>query len=295
MAKKVPPEVQAHLEWLGFVQPTGLVVSPMALTRLGAILPRNDKESQARLLTLVPEESLEPGTKTPPRLPDFEDFTRQVLRWSWKAPYFAGTDECPVPDELRHRLEDYEETLAPDFAVADRDPKGDASPWQLLVRVLPQGQDLDHPIREGGSYEASPHARLERLLRAVGVPAGLLFTGDAIRLVSAPRGESSGWIDFRAADMVQTAGRPVCAALVLLLSQNRLLTGSSDKRLPALLAESRKYQNQVSEQLAEQVLHALYELLRGLESADARAGGELLRGIRRKGSPAPLVGEAQAA
>ena len=163
------------------------------------------------------------------------------------------------------------------------------------LEAITQGQDLDHPIREGGSYEASPHARLERLLRAVGVSAGLLFNGDAIRLVSAPRGESSGWIDFRVADMVQTAGRPVCAALVLLLSQNRLLTGSSDKRLPALLAESRKYQNQVSEQLAEQVLHALYELLRGLESADARAGGELLRGIRRKGSPAPLVGEAQAA
>ncbi len=51
---------------------------------------------------------------------------------------------------------------------------------------------------------------MERLLRQTGVPAGLLFNGRTLRLVSAPRGESSGWLDFRVADMVQTAGRPIC-------------------------------------------------------------------------------------
>ena len=79
MAKKVAPDVQAHLEWLGFVQPTGLVVSPMALSRQGVILPRNDKQSQDRLLALVPEEAKEPGSKIEAYLPDFVEFTRSEM------------------------------------------------------------------------------------------------------------------------------------------------------------------------------------------------------------------------
>src|SRR3982074_788886 len=47
--------------------------------------------------------------------------------------------------------------------------------------------------------------------------------------------------------------------------------------LGALLEDSRKFQNEVSEKLAEQVLHALYELLRGFQAAHDASGGELLR------------------
>jgi hypothetical protein len=51
--------------------------------------------------------------------------------------------------------------------------------------------------------------------------------------------------------------------LRLLLSEQRLLALPRHQRLAALLADSREFQNEVSEKLAEQVLHALYELLRG--------------------------------
>jgi hypothetical protein len=37
---KLDPEILAHREWIGFVGPTGLVVSPSALVRAGAILDR---------------------------------------------------------------------------------------------------------------------------------------------------------------------------------------------------------------------------------------------------------------
>ena len=118
---------------------------------------------------------------------------------------------------------------------------------------------------------------MERLLRHTHVTAGLLFNGATLRLVSAPRGESSGWVDFQVSDMVQTAGRPICSAMRALLSQTRLLSMPRDKRLAALLEDSRKFQNEVSERLAEQVLHALYELLRGFQAAHDASGGELLR------------------
>ena len=75
----------------------------------------------------------------------------------------------------------------------------------------------------------------------------------------------------------QTAGRPICTALRRLLGQPRLLSLPRHQRLAALLDNSRKFQNEVSERLAEQVLHALYELLRGFQAAHDASGGRLLR------------------
>jgi len=274
---KLDPETLAHLEWIGFVQPTGLVVSAPALVRAGAILDRHDGEGQ-RLLRNCIEERAFPGEKDPaPWLPDFGVFAHSVLGWSFSPKGYAGTAECPIPPELEVSLTDYGEVLRPDFAVRELESQNGTSPWQLLVRVLEPGEDFDRAVRGSGRLEASPHERLERLLRQTGVPAGLLFNGRALRLISAPRGESSGWLDFRVADMMQTAGRPISTALRLLLGQSRLLSLPRHQRLAALLEDSRKYQNEVSERLAEQVLHALYELLRGFQAAHNASGGELLR------------------
>ena len=83
-------------------------------------------------------------------------------------------------------------------------------------------------------------------------------------------------MDFRVNDMLPTAGRPLCAALRLLLSEQRLLALPKAERLAGLLEASRKYQNVVSERLSEQVLHGLYELLRGFQSAHEKSQGRLL-------------------
>ena len=264
---KPDPNTAAHLEWLGFVRPTGLVVSAAALCKAGAILNRRDIEGQDRLRACVQEREFARGQEPQPYLPDFRDFACFVLGWSFSPKGYAGTDENPIPSKLEFDLPDYAETLRPTYAVREMDPSESESPWQLLVQVLEPSQDFDRvdPVR--GGLEASPHGRMERLLRAKAVPAGLLFNGRALRLISAPHGESSGWLDFEVADMLTTAGRPICAALRLLLSQSRLLTMLPSKRLAFLLKESRKYQNEVSERLSEQVLHALYELLRGFQAA----------------------------
>ena len=292
------PDTRAHLEWLGFIQPSGLVVSAPALVKAGAILNRRDADGQSLLTACVRERTLDPALGPEPCLPDFREFAAAVLGWGFSPRGYAGTEEAPIPPELELPLPDYGETLRPRFAVRERDPGDGQTPWQLLVQVLHPGQDFDAPATAtatasgdggaGGSpgsgsggglrrLEASPHGRIERLLRGVGVSAGLLFNGAALRLVSAPRGESSGWMDFRVADMSRPAGRPLCSALRLLLSEQRLLALPRGQRLAALLADSRNYQNEVSERLSEQVMHALYELLRGLQAAHDASRGALLR------------------
>jgi hypothetical protein len=290
---KLDPQILAHLEWLGFVQPTGLVVAAPALVRAGAILDQRDAEGQRLLRACVAgtgtatadgvrEATARYGDsdmETDPRISDFRAFAGAVLGWRFSPKGYAGTPESQIPPELEVPLPDAGETLRPDYAVRELEPADGAPAWQLLVRVGGPTEDFDAEIRGGGRLELSPHSRMERLLRHTGVPAGLLVNGHALRLVSAPRGESSGWLDFRVTDMVQTAGRPIVSALRLLLSQQRLLALPRHQRLAALLADSRKFQNEVSEKLAEQVLHALHELLRGFQAAHDASQGELLRRV----------------
>ncbi|MEI8167416.1 MAG: hypothetical protein WCG26_13630, partial [Chloroflexales bacterium] len=272
MTKPLDPAILAHLEWIGFVRPTGLVVSAPALVRAGAILLRNDAEGQRLLADCL----VAPLGPSGPVIADFHQFARTVLGWSFAPMGYAGVNVSAIPPELLVPLLEYGETLAPDVAVRELEPSPNTTPWQLLVQILPTGQEFDRVLRGHGRLEASAHGRMERLLRQSGVSAGLLFNGTALRLISAPRGESSGWLDFRVADMLQSAGRPIVAALRLLLSEQRLLSMQRSERLAALLDTSRKFQNEVSERLAEQVLHALYALLRGFQAANAETNGTLL-------------------
>ena len=275
---KPNPQVAAHLEWLGFVKPMGLVVSPTALVRAGAILDRRDAEGQDRLRACIDGHDSDDLCSSP-SLPSFRDFAGAVLGWSFSPKGYAGTKDSPVPSELETTMLDSSEIVRPRYAV--RMGK-DESEWQLLVLVGRPGGDFEHA--EG--KQPSPHAAMERLLRNAGVPAGLLFNGKCLRLVSAPMGESSGWLDFRVADMAETAGRPICTAMRLLLHETRLLAAPRDKRLAALMDDSRKFQNEVSQELSEQVLHALYELLRGFQAAhDASPGKRLLARFLDPGHP----------
>jgi len=273
---RIDPAVQAHLEWIGFIQPTGLVVSAPALVRAGAILNQRDTEGQRLLGECVEERVFDPQEGPIPYIPDFCGFVRSVLDWSLSPKGYAGVDGCSIPDELEVPLPGYGETLRPDLAVRELDPTVDSPAWQLLVRLLQPDEDFDREVSGNGRLETSAHGRMERLLRETHVSAGLLFNGRALRLVSAPRGESSGWADFHVVDMLQTSGRPISSALRLLLSQPRLLSLSRHQRFAALLADSRKFQNEVSERLSEQVLHALYELLRGFQAAHDASDEELL-------------------
>jgi hypothetical protein len=67
--------------------------------------------------------------------------------------------------------------------------------WQILVRIEEPGVE---PERRGAlqGWEATPHQQLERLLRETGVPTGLLLTDGELRVIQAPRGETSGWLKF---------------------------------------------------------------------------------------------------
>ncbi len=247
--------IAAHEEWLGFVQPVGLVVAPPVLVERGIVVDRNIRPHQERLAVLLDDDET--------AVADIKSIFVDLL--GWEAEDLAD----PAP-EHQIRLPELEATLEPTWQVKDRD----GAP-QLLIRGEPARTDLDNPAADapgklGDGWSAPPQIRFERLLRETGIPTGLLCTPEAVRLVYAPAGETSGHITFRVQDMAQVMGRPILAAFTLLLGEHRLFRTEPNERLGALLAASREAQNTVSTRLARQVLGALHALLRGFVATDFR-------------------------
>src|SRR5271157_1591608 len=276
------PELIAHQEWLGYLQPIGLVVSPPALAAAQAFPAKNIIPDHARFLDLVELVTVEGKDDPQPAIREFPRFATQILGWE-PADLLGSPNGEPVPETLEVALPEYNETLRPSYAVPefDKTPDGDRK-WLMLIQRVKLGLDLDETPETDAKdqrWQASPQARFERLLRESQVPIGLLSNGTHLRLVYAPRGETSGNLTFPVQAMTEVAGRPIFAALQMLLSAERLFTLPDKQRLPYILAESRKYQNLVSIKLAEQVLAALYELLRGFQAADDQRYGELLRDV----------------
>jgi hypothetical protein len=249
--------------WLGHVQPVGLVVAPIVLARHGLLaIPQTRADTEVARALIAPKLDDAGAKKTDPRaLRDPWAFFQQIL--GWRPEQVAGAPGGPaLPDDLSLRVEEGDTEIAPHWAVTD--PAGG---WQILVRIEEPGVRPDERGALAG-WEATPHQRLERLLREKEIPTGVLITDDELRFIYAPRGETSGWITFPLRSLCEVGGREMLSGLKLLLSSFRLHNAAPEQRLPALLKASRDAQAEVSTKLASQVLGALHELLRGLHAAD---------------------------
>ena len=263
-----------HQRWLGYLQPEGLVVSPLALV-----------DSQVQLDTgsyASVQDRFTDALKTDPItgqlvIEHFAYFARDFLGWKDELlSIFSVTAE--VPEGLRISTGEHGELLKPDAAYKYFKPADPAREYLLLVRQLDTGVSLDElpDGKKERGWSASPHQKFERLLRETGVPIGVLCNGSSVRLIYSPKGENSGSITFPVAFMTEIPGRTVASALDLLLSHRRLITVPEGLRLPALLRKSRDYQAHVSTALSHQVLEALFELGRGFQAADEKSHGSLL-------------------
>lgn len=258
-----------HL-WLDHIQPTGLVVSKLVLDELGLVPESVGALDNAAVAGLL-------GGEDGPALPDPLAFLRRIL--GWPDALLAGLPGSQaVPQQLCVSLAEQDTLLAPTLAVKGAGGQG----WSLLVGVEAPGIDPDKRGALAG-WEATPHQRFERLLRETGIGTGILIAdwprradeqnSAELRLIHAPKGETSGWISWPLRSLATVDGRPMLAGLKLLLDSFRLFNDAENRRLPALLKASRERQAEASAKLAGQVLAALYELLRGLDAAE----GPLIR------------------
>ena len=269
--------INIHEEWKGMTQPVGLVLESMVLDRLG-IFPEKSisviSDLQRRLESLLEEKIKEDEIFT--AVPKFKDFCIEVLNWQESDlikpdEFFSNQSE----NQIFVELEDYGEILKPDWIIPEINKQDNSKNVQILVKELKLGtpfDDLFNDPENKKNWEATHQQRFERLLKESENPVGIIWNGISLRLVYAPRGESSGHITFPLEPMILVDGRPMIGALEMLLGPDRLFeAGASNLRLQSLMEQSRKEQNEVGTRLSEQVLEALWILVRGFDDAEDKA------------------------
>jgi hypothetical protein len=279
------PSIRDHQEWLGYLQPNGLVVSPQVLFDQQVIIDRAalaelQRDFSAKLAT-------PPGGESAPRFGPFlqpqadgtpDGFAIRFLDWDAAQIDWNTLERQTIDSSLTVSIPELGATLSPTAAL--RSPpssKPDTPKYQLLVEEVEPDAKLDDRYQASHLWETTRSAKFERLLTETGVPIGILSNGKQIRLFYAPRGETAGHLTFDATHMTGTAGRLIVGGLHELLKAFRLTNAPSKALLTALCETSRKYQSTVSAALAEQVLEALYELVRGFQAANDATHGELLQ------------------
>lgn len=277
-------DVAFHKMWLGLAQPIEGLVFSIPVLADAQIAPDTPAELSVRFATQL-------EAKDPPRIRDVERFFRDFLGYARPGMIVPRSE---LPTDLSFYASEGGQEIRPTFALgrapsnANDDPfaafeskeasappkvEGEAKPWFALVWDLTEfggGIDLDAPETQTGPWRYPPTAKLERLLRHVGIPIGFLFNGAELRLVYAPSGETTGHLTFRVEHLKRPDGRPLLAALDLLLHARRAYTASPEHTLEGLLAESRHRQADVTEKLAKQVFDAVEILVAGFEAAASR-------------------------
>ena len=152
----------AHQEWLGFVQPVGLVVAPTVMVDAQVVPDRNISGRQRDFRELLEEDGN--GVTARWRAPDL---LRVFVDWlGWEDDDLVNVASHPETFEIS--LPELQVVLAPTWVVPgdkDTDPA-----WTMFIRVEDEGADFDQPPDDGAGWNASRHARFERLMRETDVP-----------------------------------------------------------------------------------------------------------------------------
>lgn len=177
-----------------------------------------------------------------------------------------------LPDQLRYEPPEVGITVRPDYAVMDN--QADARPL-MVISIYGADTSLTDALKDDG-WSASPSERMVELCRATGTRLGLVSNGEQWMLVDAPVGAATSFASWYARLWGQ---EPVTLqAFVNLLGVRRFFVDRTEQ-LPALLDNSLKFQDEVTDALGEQVRRAVEVLIQALDRADVDRNRELLDGI----------------
>jgi hypothetical protein len=262
-----------HAEWLSLLETSGPFVSmPVLLRVFPQGLDGRDPNRAARLREAY-EDWLERGASV---ASVHRSWILHVLTDLLEYPPGLLVEGQAIPPGLEAHLPQQGETLRPDLVLRHSDLAAKA---QLLITIYSPAQDLAKAV-SGRPWNASPGRRMMELLHAADLPLGLVTNGEQWMLVYAPRGETTGFSSWYADLWMQ---EPLTLrAFHSLLHLRRLIGVAAPDTLGALLAESSKDQQEVTDQLGKQVRQAVEVLVQSLDRIDADSKRTLLTGIDEK-------------
>ncbi|MEV5998899.1 hypothetical protein AB0M25_06335 [Streptomyces griseomycini] len=278
MSRRNPPTAaDLHRAWLELVDADGPFLAVPALER---VYPQGIPQPDSRALDAIKDAkpAFEKAWENWDEHPDDEAaldlyreardtwvdlVLRQGLRW--------GTSyTAPAPAAAEVRSPDYTVTVRADGALVHGDTTG------ALVLITDPTDSLRDPLTDG--WSASPIDRMEELLRASGVPVGVVTDGRWWAIVSArPQTMvASGIVDAQTwIEEPQTRN-----AFIELLQRRRLVGGKQQDRLTELFGESVTAAEKITEALGTQVRRAVELIVQALSEGALDA--------QRRGEPDPL-------
>jgi len=261
-----------HAEWLSLIEVSGPFLSMPVLMRVfpQGLDPREPEK--AKELHLAYEEWLqkpnEPGRH--------QAWIRFVLTRFLEFPESLVLERQSIPYGIEAYMAEYGERLRPDYAIVAPPGHVAAGKPHLLQQVYPPGQNLDGPVA-GKHWKASPATRMTELLHAADIPLGMITNGEQWMLVYAPRGETSGYASWYSGLWQE---EPITLrAYSSTLHARRFFGVAESDTLTALLSESAKDQQEVTDQLGLQVRQAVEVLVQAFDRLDQESGRLLLYGI----------------
>ncbi|MGB8344341.1 MAG: restriction endonuclease, partial [Ktedonobacteraceae bacterium] len=263
-----------HVEWLSLIEVSGPFVSLPVLMRVfpQGLEKDGDEPELRRLLRMAYDEwaDNQGGPRPDPAI--HRQWLRFVLANALEMPAEILAEGPTIPPNLRAYVPEHHETLAPDMVLLAPD---DRAP-RLLIKLYPAGQDLNKPLA-GARWKDSPATRMMELLRRTSVRLGLVSNGRYWMLVDAPQSETTGFATWDAD--IWTEEQSTLRSFRNLLGARRFFGVPDDETIEAMLAESAKNQQEVTEQLGYQVRRAVEVLVQALDRIDKDRGRVLLRDV----------------
>jgi hypothetical protein len=240
---------EAHIEWLKLIDVSGPFLSVPVLTKEWPDLEPLDGAERDRLRRAHGDWQAS-GDRSSWITFVLED----LLGWQGQ----VSRDDM---GRLALPVEEHETVITPSF-ILNGPASGD-------VRLLGMVSD-DSPVARvrGSDWPATPADRLAQLCRARGVELGLATDGRWWALVWAPAGGVTTVAVFDSISWPDSSERTVVRAFISLLERRRFFSLPSERQLPALLRESLKHQEDITEALGVQVRQAVELLVAAFARSD---------------------------
>jgi hypothetical protein len=265
-----------HAEWLSLIEVSGPFLSMPLLERVFRQgLDAHDPEHFSHLRLAFDEwEDNQSGHRPNPAIHKaWIDF---VLKQTLGLPDEVLAEGQAVSQTLKATIAEHGEVLRPDAVV--QNPKGvdNAGKARLLIQTYPLDQNLEKAVA-GKHWKASPATRMMELLHATDVRLGLVTNGERWMLVDAPKGDTTGFASWYATLWFEE--NVTLRAFRTLLGVSRFFSVADEDTLEAMLVESAKNQQEVTDQLGLQVRRAVEVLIQSLDRADQDHGRALLADV----------------
>lgn len=254
-----------HSEWLSLVEASGPFLSlPVLLEAFPQGLDAHEPEHLQKL-RLAYEEWLDNQQGLRPEPAIHRAWAEWVLRQTLNL-----TDEVllfgqQIPTGLQVSVAEHQESLRPDWAIANPSGTPNAGKPRLLVQLVPFNQDLDKPLKNA-RWKASPATRMMELLHGSNVQLGLVTNGERWMLVNAPRGETTSYISWYSNLWLEE--HISLRAFRSLLGVRRFFQVEAHETLEALFEQSKGAQEEVTNQLGYQVRKAVEVLIQAWDRID---------------------------